>query len=222
MHIVDLHTHSNRSDGTDTPEELVIKAKKCGLEAIALTDHDTFMGIEEAVEAGKRNGIEVIKGAELSSSENGVKFHILGYFFNESGKELNEYFEMKRKFRHERLRKICDKLNDIGINLKYEDVVPNGKEISPCRANVAKVLADKNFASDVPDAFNKYLLKGAPAYVPGMKISPDEAVRLIKENGGKAYLAHLNQINLKDEEIFEILSKLKNAGLQGIEGYYSE
>lgn len=222
MGYIDLHTHSTCSDGTDTPEELIKKAKNIGLSAISLTDHDSFEGIEEALSAGEKYGIEVIKGAELSSSENGVRFHMLGYFFNDSGTELSEYFEMKNKFRHERVKKICEKLNALGINLKYEDVVPEGKKISPCRANVAKALADRKFVTDVPEAFNKYLLKGTPAYVPGMKITPVEAVRLIRENGGKPYLAHLNQINLSDNELSDCLAELKSKGLEGIEGYYSE
>lgn len=219
---IDLHTHSTGSDGTDTPEELIKKAKYMGLSAIAITDHDTFAGVEEALAAGEKYDIEVIKGAELSASESGAKFHILGYFFNESGTELSEYFEMKNKFRRERVKKICEKLNDVGINLKYKDVVPEGENISPGRANVAKALVDKNYVSNVSEAFNKYLIKGAPAYVAGMKITPEEAIRLIRENGGKPYLAHLNQINLSDKELSEYLEVLKCKGLEGIEGYYSE
>jgi len=217
-----LHTHSTFSDGTATPAELVRMASKEGLKAIALTDHDTMNGIPEAEAEAEKCGITLIRGCEISSSFNRVKVHVLGYFFDEIPKELTEIFEERRKRRHIRIKSICEKLQDIGVDINYSDVVENPDRESPGRANVAEALMKKGYTSSVSEGFEKYLLEGRAGYVENARLIPEEAIKLIKENNGKAFIAHLNQIKMDDEGLYAFLCDMKEKGLDGIEGYYSE
>lgn len=222
MDIVDLHTHSTRSDGTLTPKEIINLAKKEGIKAIALTDHDTLNGVEEAAKEAESLGIEFVRGCEISSTLGNAKVHVLGYFPDGINEKLKAIFEERRKSRHTRVKKICENLRAYGVYIYYEEIVEDEEKESPGRANAAEILVKKGYAENIPDAFNKYLTKGRPGYAESVRITPHEAVRIITENGGKAYIAHLNQIKCDEETLFALLSELKECGLTGIEGYYSE
>lgn len=221
MEYIDLHTHSHYSDGSMPPEELVKLAKDSGLRAIAITDHDTFDGVTEAVAAGKKYGIEVIPGIEFSAVSTG-ETHILGLGIDVTNGEINDAVSKAKELRLINNQRTADALQKLGFDITVEDA----KKLSPVgnmgRAHFAKVMAQKGYVSSVKEAFDLYLQKGRPAFNSLRLLEPEEAIRLIHAAGGKAFLAHLHLTKLKGEELENYVIRLKNAGLDGIEGYYTE
>lgn len=218
---IDLHTHSTYSDGTFTPTQLVKSASDIGLKAIALTDHDTIDGLEEAIENGKKYNIEVITGIEFSVDSD-TEMHLLGLGFSLDCPEIkNELKEMiiQRKVRCE---KTIGMLNNIGINVSMSDVEEQATSNIIGRSQIAKAMIKKGYVKSVKEAFDKYLSFGKPAFTARKSLTPEKAIEIIKNSNGIASLAHLNQIKKSDDELYEILVKLKNAGLDAIEGYYTE
>ena len=221
MDYIDLHTHSHFSDGSMSPTELVELASKCGLKAIALTDHDTFDGVAEAVEAGKKYGVEVIAGIEFSAVSTG-ETHILGYNIDICEKNITEAVDKAKKLRLQNNQRTAEALQKLGFDVKVEDA----RAISPVgnigRAHFAKVMELKGYVSSVKEAFDLYLQKGRPAFNSLRLLEPEEAIKLIHGAGGKAFLAHLHLTKMKGKELEDYVVRLKNAGLDGIEGYYTE
>ena len=219
---IDLHTHTLFSDGSCTPEELVSYAKEKGLFAIALTDHDTTDGLDSAIENGKKQGVYVIPGIELSSDYTGKDIHILGYFIDYKNanliKNLRLFQELRRKRNIKMIRLLREGGYDISLQNLYEIY---GKESVITRMHLAKALFDKGYVKDIPTAFATILAKDSPYYVPREGISPEKAVSLIRESSGTAVLAHPTLYRLSDEKLRELLSTLKAMGLSGIETYYS-
>lgn len=203
------------------PEELVKLAKDSGLRAIALTDHDTFDGVAEAVAAGEKYGIEVIPGIEFSAVSTG-ETHILGLGIDVTNGEINDAVKKAKELRLINNQRTADALQKLGFDITVEDA----KKLSPVgnmgRAHFAKVMAQKGYVGSVKEAFDLYLQKGRPAFNSLRLLEPEEAIRLIHAAGGKAFLAHLHLTKLKDEELENYVIRLKNAGLDGIEGYYTE
>ena len=221
MNYIDLHIHSHFSDGSMTPTELVSLAKKYGLKAIALTDHDTTDGVAEAVEAGKKYGVEIIPGIEFSVVSTG-ETHILGYGIDITNQELTSAINRAKELRLINNQRTAEALQKIGFDITVEDA----KKLSPVgnmgRAHFAKLMEIKGYVKSVKDAFDLYLQKGKPAFNSLRLLEPEEAIRLIHVSGGKAFLAHLHLTKFKGEELENYVIKLKNAGLDGIEGYYTE
>ncbi len=221
MNYIDLHTHSHFSDGTMSPTDLIALAKSCSLCAIALTDHDTVDGIEEAVKAGTTYGVEVISGIEFSTVSTG-ETHILGYGIDIYNPNLVAAIDNAKKLRLQNNQRTAEALQKLGFDITVEDA----KKISPIgnlgRAHFAKVMVNKGYVSSVKEAFDLYLQKGRPAFNSLRLLQPEEAVNIIKKAGGKAFLAHLHLTKMKDKELNDYLVKLKKAGLDGIEGYYTE
>lgn len=221
MDCVDLHTHSHHSDGSMSPDELVKTAKEAGLRAIALTDHDTFDGVAEAVEAGKRYGLEVIPGIEFSAVSTG-ETHILGLGIDITNKEINDTVANAKRLRLINNQRTAEALQKLGFDVTVEDA----KKLSPVgnmgRAHFAKVMELKGYVGSVKEAFDLYLQKGRPAFNSLRLLEPEEAIRIIHEAGGKAFLAHLHLTKMKGSELEEYVIRLKNAGLDGIEGYYTD
>ncbi len=219
----DLHMHTLHSDGTFTPTELVELAKSKGLSCIALTDHDTLSGVEEAQTAGNRLGVEVIAGVEISAICDPGTMHILGYFIDPKSKQLQEKLEEIQEARRQRNPMIIEKLQALGIDITFEEVERESGGDQIGRPHFAKVLLQKGYVKNFDEAFEKYLTKGAPAYIDKRKLSSRDAISMIEEAGGVASLAHPKQLKLdsKPAEFEKVLDHLKSEGLKGIEVYSS-
>lgn len=222
MKRIDLHTHSIESDGAQTPAEVVRTAYAAGLNAMALTDHDTINGVAEAVAEGKRLGIEVIPAVELSAQSD-TELHILGYFIDIENKPLREAMAYALEVRNQRQADTCRKLNEQGFDITMDELrqEANGNAVL-CRAHFAQIMVRKGYASSVKDAFSKYLSVGCYAYSNRQAFTAPEAVSLIRGAGGLAVAAHLHLIKMEDEPLKEYLKRLIPYGLEGIEGYYTD
>ena len=221
MDRIDLHTHSTASDGSMTPAELVRHAKASGLRAMALSDHDTVDGVDEAMAAGRESGIEVIPAIELSAVS-ATETHILGYFIDPHAPSLTSALDRIRAIRVERLTETCGMLRDHGIDVSIDEVraIAGGGVL--CRAHIARIMTDKGYAASPRDAFNRWLNVGCPCYSETQAITDEEAISLIRSAGGDAYLAHLHLTKLPDDELDAFVTRLASAGLSGIEGYYTD
>ena len=220
--LIDLHIHTTASDGTLAPSEVVKLAHEKGLKAIAITDHDTIEGNGEALREGARRGFEVIPGVEISCKHTIGEVHLLGYFVDWESETLKRRLALLRSYREERNPEIIRRLRAMGLDITYEEVkeVAGGGSIG--RPHIAQVLKEKGYVFSNQDAFERYLKKGAPAYVPKELLSVEEAIGLIKEAGGIPIAAHPMQnrsIPLYGVERF--IRELLEAGIEGVEVYYS-
>ena len=219
--LIDLHTHSFCSDGSMSPRELVAHAKSEGIAAIALSDHDCVDGLSDAIDEGERLGVEVIPAIEFSVVSD-TETHILGYFIDPKTDAIKEAEERIFAAREYRARVTLEKLNELGFPITVEEVKQVAGGALLCRAHYARVLMDKGLVSSVKEAFDKYLANGRPAYCGHQAITAEEAIDLIHKAGGIAFVAHLHLIRLSDEDLYAFLKRLKAAGLDGIEGYYTD
>ncbi len=220
--MIDLHTHSTASDGTFSPEELVYLAKKEGLQALALTDHDTVDGLKTAYQTAKEEKLPFLCGVEISIKFNGPgHFHLLGYFLEPEIPELDNTLKKLKKAREERNVKMIEKLNSLGIEITMEELKEIAKgEIG--RPHIANLLVKKGVVKSFDEAFEKYLKKGAAAYVPKALLLPEEAIKLIRKAKGIPVLAHPITLKLNYFELKAYLKELKDFGLMGIEVFYTE
>ena len=209
---IDLHLHTNYSDGLLTPSQVVIRAKEAGLRAVGIVDHDTIDGIAEAVETGSRIGIEVVPGVELSSQYNGKDMHILAYYFDPDHTYLKKYLLKFREERYKRAAKMIQNLNRRGIHLTMGEVEERSKGGSIGRPHLADVLMEKGYIETFQEAFQHYIGYHSEAYEEKYKIFPEEAFSLISKAKGLSFLAHPGYAVSDDE----ILSFAKD-GLDGIE-----
>lgn len=221
---IDLHTHSTASDGTMTPSELVRHAKEAGLSALALTDHDTTDGIDEALEEGKKSGVEVIAGVEINVDFTpDSEMHLLGYFFEDNYKNLEPLLKRLKASREERNPKMIKKLNELGFDISLEEVRREAKDKLVGRPHIASVLVKKGYFKKISDVFNKYISAGRPAYVKREKLLPKEAIEEIVRCGGIPVLAHPIYISLTAmAELRALIHELRGYGLKGIEAFYSD
>lgn len=221
MEYIDLHVHSNRSDGTFTVQEIIEYAVKKGLKAIALTDHDTVDGVDEAVLYAKDYNIEVIPGIEMSSDYKGTDLHILGLNIDYQNEEFNNFVDKCRLNRYNRNLKMAEKLRSLGIDIdasKLQEIYGNA---AITRAHYARYLVENGYVKDKDTAFKKYLGKGCPGYVPKITISPKEAIDIIKVAKGHPILAHPLLYKYSKVQLDSLFDYLKGLGLEGIEGIYS-
>jgi len=222
MEIIDLHVHTTASDGSLTPREVVRRAKALGLKAIAVTDHDTVAGVEEALEEGILCGLEVIPGIEISVDVTKGTCHLLGYFIDYKEKDLLKRLLFIQRAREERNLKMLQKLKALGIDLTLEEVKAQAKDGQICRPHFALAMIKKGYVSSVDEAFERFLKKGGPAYVEKFRLSPEEAIRMILQSKGIPVLAHPFTLELEKEEFETFLKELKQHGLKGIEAYYPD
>lgn len=222
MKLIDLHTHSLHSDGAQTPTDVVKTAADAGLSAIALSDHDCIEGVQEAMDAGSRLGVEVIPAVELSAQSD-TELHILGYFIDINNKRLQDTMKYALQVRDERQEETCRKLREQGFDITMEEAraEAHGNPVL-CRAHFAQIMVRKGYAESVKDAFNRYLSVGCYAYSNRQALTGPEAVSVIREAGGIAVAAHLHLIKLPDDELREYLKSLIPYGLDGVEGYYTD
>jgi predicted metal-dependent phosphoesterase TrpH len=223
MGYVDLHSHTTASDGVRSPSNLVNYAKEKGLRAIAITDHDTIEGLEEAMTEGRKIGFEVIPGIEISAEYSPGSMHLLGYFLDIHHPLLNERLVYLQKARAERNPKIVEKLNRLGINVTYEDVIKASGGGQVGRPHFAQVLLERGYVRSIQEAFERFLKKGAPAYHDKFRFKPEEAIHFIQEANGVAVIGHPNTLGANGmSELNALLSQLVKEGLKGIEVYYPE
>lgn len=222
MKTIDLHTHSLKSDGAQTPADVVRTAHAAGLSAIALSDHDNIEGVPEAMAEGQRLGIEVIPAVELSAQSD-TELHILGYFIDINNKRLQDAMAYALEVRDQRQEETCRKLNEQGFQITMDELreEAHGNPVL-CRAHFAQIMVRKGYAESVKDAFNRYLSVGCYAYSNRQALTATEAVSLIREAGGIAVAAHLHLIKMPDPELKEYLKSLIPYGLDGVEGYYTD
>lgn len=222
--MIDLHIHSTKSDGSETPEDLVKMGSKAGLVAMALTDHDTMDGAEEFLAACRATQMTGIAGIELSADvgESNGTLHILGYGLNPENPELLENLEKVQNGRMWRNEQIVERLNALGLELEWTEVEDCAQEDVIGRVHIAQALINRDYVSSIPEAFEKYLGKGAPAYVSRYHLYPEECVRLIREAGGAAVVAHPITWEEEPEDLEAGLKRLKEAGLYGIEAIHSD
>ncbi len=219
--MIDLHVHTNMSDGSLSPAEVVRRSAAKGLQAIAITDHDTIAGIGEAQAEGLRTGVEVISGVEMSVEWNPGIVHILGFFIRPDDTDLLKSLAYLGKGRHDRIPKILSKLSNCGLHISVEEVARESGGGVPGRPHVANVMVRNGVVGSVQEAFDLYLGKGAPAYVKKTKILPGEATDVIRKAGGLAVLAHPYLIDAQDSGgLRQIIKRLVRHGLEGIEVYY--
>ena len=222
MKTIDLHTHSLKSDGAQTPADVVRAAYTAGLSAIALSDHDSIEGVSEAVAEGQQLGIEVIPAIELSAQSD-TELHILGYFIDIHNRHLQDAMAYALQVRRQRQEETCRKLNEQGFQITMDELrqEAHGNPVL-CRAHFAQIMVRKGYAESVKDAFNRYLSVGCYAYTNRQALTGPEAVSLIREAGGIAVAAHLHLIKMPDPELKEYLKSLIPYGLDGVEGYYTD
>jgi hypothetical protein len=223
MGYVDLHLHTTASDGVMSPSEIVRYAKAKGLQAIAITDHDTIEGLEEGLSEGKRIDFEVIPGIEVSAEHSPGSMHLLGFFLDIHHPLLNERLGYLQKARAERNPRIVERLNRLGIQITYEEVLKASGGGQVGRPHFAQVLIEKKYVRTFQEAFDRFLKKGAPAYVDKLRFTTKEALHFINEAKGVAVLAHPNTLNMNGySELENLLLRLIEEGLKGIEVYYPE
>ena len=223
MGYVDFHLHTTASDGVLSPSEIVRYAKAKGLQAIAITDHDTIEGCEEGLTEGKRIDFEVIPGIEISAEHSPGSMHILGFFLDIHHHLLNERLEYLQKARAERNPKIIEKLNRLGIDITFEEVLKASGGGQVGRPHFANVLLEKKYVRSFQEAFDRFLRKGAPAYVDKFRFTSKEALHFIKEAKGVAVLAHPNTLGMiGPSELEKLIQQLVEEGLKGMEVYYPE
>lgn len=218
---IDLHTHTVNSDGSMTSTELVRHAKERGLAAIAITDHDSVSGVEEAMAEGERIGLEVVPGIELSAQSD-TETHILGYYIDIHNEKLKIELEKAIVVRRKRIAETSEALEKLGFHVPPEEVYALAPGGIVGRAHHARVMMEKGYVSSVQEAFDKYLAFGKPAYCERQHLTAEESVKLIKESGGYSFLAHLHLTKKPDDILFDFLKELKGYGLDGVEGYYTD
>lgn len=218
---IDLHTHSLKSDGSMTPAEVVREAKKAGLAAIALSDHDTVDGLPEAIAEGEKIGVEVIPAIEFSVQSK-TETHILGYFIDYNNPDLKQMLREVVDLRIERNHVTTQRLNELGFDITLEEVRALAPNNFVGRAHFARVLMDKGYTESVKEGFDKYMSVGKYAYCEKQRLTARDAVELIAKCGGISFLAHPHLTKLPDDELKAFLVELKGYGLCGLEGYYTD
>jgi len=220
MYRADLHTHSTASDGQYSPGELVRLAKERGIEVLALTDHDTIDGVEAAVEAGRKAGVHVLRGVELSAEEY-PNLHILGYNFLSRPPVLCELCGRLKAERNRRKYRIRDFLLEKGVDIPLTEVEAAAAGGVIGRPHFAQVMLRHGYVSSRKEAFDRYLdTKEYQAYDKGRKPSAQVCIETIRKAGGKVSLAHPYQIVLGDRNLENLVRKLVEYGLDAIECYY--
>ncbi len=219
---IDLHVHTTASDGTLSPAAVVCYAQNRGLEAIAVTDHDTVAGLAEAVAAGSQLGFEVVPGVEISAEFPSGALHILGYYIDFTNASLLHRLSVLQNARAERNPKIVCKLQALGVDISFEEVVQEAGGGLVGRPHFAQVLLKKGYVKSLQEAFDKFLKKGAPAYEEKFRFPPKEALSMILDAGGIPVLGHPVTLHCNGDQLAAQVREWKQQGLQGIEVYYSD
>ena len=217
MKFADLHVHTSCSDGTYTPAQLVKEGLKRGVSALAIVDHDTTEALSEAIAQARGEDLEIIPGVELTAQHENQEIHILGYFLDYRNKELQEKLKLVQLNRIERVYKIIENLEGLGLKLNPQTVFNISGKATVGRMHIARALVMDGLVSTTAEAFRKYVGDRSPAYVLGFRLSVPEAIKLIHSTGGVAVLAHPYMLHND-----ELITEFTGYGLEGIEVYYPE
>jgi hypothetical protein len=227
--LIDLHTHTNASDGTALPAELIAEAKKAGLSAVSITDHDTFAGYEEALPVAREAGVELICGIELSTKmaqpgrPRGKSVHLLGYFpGGPPTDEFREWIGQLQASRRDRNRRLAARLCELNVDITIEEVEALGRNMAG-RPHFAQLLVKKGYVATLQEAFDKYLDESAQAYVDREEPSLGEGIRRIAAGGGVSSLAHpirLGKRHPAQEE--DVIRQMAKMGMPAIEAYHTD
>lgn len=220
----DLHTHTTASDGTYTPRHLVETAARFGLKSLAITDHDTVSGIDEAMQAGRELGIEVIPGIELSLNYPGIpgSIHLLGLYIDYHSSVIDSYLQNLQEFRRERNLKMLEKLQKLNIPIAMEDFPDIPLDVLG-RAHIARKMFEKGFVTTINEAFESYLKKDEKAYVNKKRYSVEEGIEMVHALKGVACLAHPYTLKLNNTQLEIFVKYLKEAcSLDALEVFYPE
>lgn len=221
MGYIDLHVHSNKSDGTLSPVELIPLAKAADLSAFALTDHDTADGVAEAQAAGAAAGIRVIPGIEISALYCEKDIHIVGLNIDPESKELEGAMKYYRDARESRNERMCLLFQKAGIPLTMDEMYGAFPGAVITRAHFARYLLDHEYVKSIPEAFEGYVGEGCPCYLPKDYMPLEEAIPLIQRAGGHSVIAHPFQYRFPGDKLEEMMRKGKAVGLEGIEALYT-
>jgi 3',5'-nucleoside bisphosphate phosphatase len=227
--VIDLHVHSDESDGSWRPARLVEEAVALGMEALAITDHDTFNGFELAREPARAAGLDLVCGIEIGTRlkrENQPVIrdvHVLGYFLDQPPPaRIHQWLDALQLSRNDRNTRLAAKLQSLGLKVKLEEAQAHGRTLTG-RPHFAKVLVEKGYAASIPDAFKQYLDESAQAYVPRRNPPFAEAVAMITASGGLPVLAHPYKLaGSSPRRLESLITDLVALGLRGIEAYHSE
>jgi predicted metal-dependent phosphoesterase TrpH len=215
---IDLHIHTNFSDGTFSPEEVVEYAAKCGLAAISITDHDSIDGIAPAISAARGSGMEIVPGVELTADgKNNEEMHILGYYIQWENKELQDKLKNLQDIRQLRAKKMIERLEQLKINIPFREVEELAVGGAPGRLHIARLMLQHGYVSSTDEAFDRYIGNGKIAYIKKHRLSSQEAIELIKAAKGIPVLAHPHLLSNASSAIDSLLVE----GLMGIEIYYN-
>lgn len=215
----DLHIHTTASDGIRSPARIVKMAGEKGLNCIAITDHDTFSGLEEAENAAKQQGIIVVPGVEISTG-GPEEIHVLGLGVKPVRDKLQAMLDHMTIERFRRFRTMGQRLREIyGMDLDMDKIMETAGD-SIGRPHLARAMIEKGYVKTITEAFEKYISRGRPAYVPREKLAPAEAIRMLKESGAVPVIAHPMLIGWPMEKFLPILDEWQKAGLMGMEVYH--
>lgn len=217
---VDLHTHSRLSDGSDSPTDLVRRAAESGLSTIALTDHDTFQGLDEAVQAASTEGIELIPGIELSLEYPTGTMHLVVLWVDQDG-ALGTRLSALRDGRNTRNERILSSLGRHGMDLTIDEIAEEAGDGSVGRPHIAAVMVRKGYVPDIRTAFDEWLGNGRPGYADRPRLEPEEAIAMAVSEGGVPVLAHPHTLGITTAAAMaDLLERLRDAGLVGLEAFY--
>jgi predicted metal-dependent phosphoesterase TrpH len=221
--LIDLHSHTDRSDGTFTPAELVAEAKRVGLSALAITDHDTFAGYDAAAPLAKAAGLELICGIEFSTRYMGQSVHLLGYFpVAPPSEELRKWLDHMLAMRRDRNNRLITKLQSLGVDITLEDVETKGRTLTG-RPHFARVLVEKGYAKDIQNAFDLYLDESARGFVQRQEVPMEEALERILKSGGVPSMAHPIRVAKNNwDKLAEYIEDLAGLGLRAVEVFHSD
>lgn len=223
---IDLHSHTNESDGSLTPEELVQLAKRSDLAALAISDHDTFAGYEKAVPFARAAGLDLVRAIELNAKLNREdrrqSVHLLAYFpGTEPSAEIFSWLETQRTERHRRNVRLAETLQQRGVDITVEEVERRGKSLAG-RVHFARVLVEKGYVADSSEAFRRFLGENAPTYVHRESKTVEEVIEIVRRGNGMPVVAHPIRLGMDRVAERELLTRLKKIGLVGLEIYHSE
>lgn len=221
MREIDLHVHTNISDGSESPEDTVRYAARHGLAAIAITDHDTANGVLRAKRAGEKYGVEVVAGLELGCGYLGKEVHMLAYDIDPESEHIAPVLEWIVNDRDERNKKMAELMAADGIIIDLDELKKRHRGSIIGRPHFALCLVEQGLADSVQDAFRRYLDPGQKYYIRRHFLTIEEAAAMIRRADGRAVLAHPRQYRLNDEQLVQLFERCKNAGVSGVECYYS-
>lgn len=225
---VDLHSHTNESDGTLTPRELVDLAKRIGLDALAITDHDTFTGYEKALPVARELHFDLVRGIELNSrlelpGDGGTRYaHLLGYFVSgDPSAAFEKWLADAQADRRDRNRRLVDALNRKDIDITLQEVEARGRTLA-ARPHFARILVEKGYAESIQDAFERYLGETAPTYVERESETTEDTIGILRSAGAIPVVAHPVRLSLPGDVEQQMLKNWKDAGLLGLEVFHSD